>query len=141
MKQNRNDHGAYVRKVQEGTQSFAQDVLGEIERLQMLVATLETERESEAEKARESHEVLQSNEALRALAASLEAELNRLHEQAISLRAENERHQKEQARLQVEGRMQGKIIHECLPVTPGFGLSLLPPPSGGDDTGRSRVCP
>src|SRR5258708_4161427 len=71
MKQNRNDHGAYVRKVQEGTQSFAQDVLGEIERLQLLVATLE-------------------------------AEMNRLHEQAISLRAENERHQKEQARLQVQ---------------------------------------
>jgi len=102
MKQNRNDHGAYVRKVQEGTQSFAQDVLGEIERLQVLVATLEAERESEAEKAREAHDVLQSNEALRALAASLEAEMNRLHEQAISLRAENERHQKEQARLQVQ---------------------------------------
>jgi hypothetical protein len=102
MKQNRNDHGAYVRKVQEGTQSFAQDVLGEIERLQLLVATLEAERESEAEKARESLDVLKSNEALRALAASLEAEMNRLHEQAISLRAENERHQKEQARLQVQ---------------------------------------
>ena len=102
MKQNRNDHGAYVRKVQEGTQSFAQDVLGEIERLQLLVATLESERESEAEKARENHAVLQSNEALRALAASLEAEMNRLHEQAISLRAENERHQKEQMRLQVQ---------------------------------------
>jgi predicted RecB family nuclease len=39
---------------------------------------------------------------------------------------------REQARLQVEGRMQGKIIHECLPVAPGFGLSLLPPPSAGD---------
>ncbi len=102
MKQNRNDHGAYVRKVQEGTQSFAQDVLGEIDRLQVLVATLEAERKTEAEKARETHEVLQSNEALRALAASLEAEMNRLHEQAISLRAENERHQKEQARLQVQ---------------------------------------
>jgi GAF domain-containing protein len=102
MKQNRNDHGAYVRKVQEGTQSFAQDVLGEIDRLQVLVATLEAERKTEAEKARETHEVLQSNEALRALAASLEAEMNRLHEQAIALRAENERHQKEQARLQVQ---------------------------------------
>ena len=39
---------------------------------------------------------------------------------------------REQARLQVEGRMQGKIIHECLPIAPGFGLSLLPPPSAGD---------
>src|SRR5260221_11125259 len=104
MKQNRNDHGAYVRKVQEGTQSFAQDVLGEIERLQVLVATLEAERESETEKARESSEVLRSNEALRALAASLEAEMNRLHEQPIALRTENDRHQKEQRRLQVHLR-------------------------------------
>ena len=39
---------------------------------------------------------------------------------------------REQARLQVEGRMQRKIIHECLPIAPGFGLSLLPPPSDGD---------
>ena len=43
MKQNRNDHGAYVRKVQEGTQSFAQELLGELERLQVLVAALEAE--------------------------------------------------------------------------------------------------
>jgi predicted RecB family nuclease len=39
---------------------------------------------------------------------------------------------REQARLQVEGRTQGRIIHECLPVVPGFGLCLLPPPSAGD---------
>jgi hypothetical protein len=97
MKQS--DHGAYVRKVQEGAQSFAQDLLGEIERLRMLVATLEAERESLAGKAQEAHQVFKVNEALRALAASLEAEMNRLHEQAIAVRAENERHQKEQARL------------------------------------------
>jgi len=43
MKETRNDHGAYVRKVQEETQSFTQDVLGEMQRLQVLVATLERE--------------------------------------------------------------------------------------------------
>jgi hypothetical protein len=102
MNPSRNDHGAYVRKIQEGTQSFAQDVLGEIERLRVLVATLEAERESRAEKALDTAVVLQSNEALRALAASLEAEMNRLHEQAIALRAENERYQNEQARLRVQ---------------------------------------
>ncbi len=100
MKQS--DHGAYVRKVQEGAQSFAQDLLGEIERLQVLVAALEAERESQADKAQEAHQVFKVNEALRALAASLEAEMNRLHEQAIAVRAENERHQKEQARLQAQ---------------------------------------
>src|SRR5262245_4747562 len=102
MKQNRNDHGAYVRRVQEGTQTFAQDLLGEIERLRVLVAALEAEKLSGADKARETQDVMQSNEALRALAASLEAEMNRLHEQALALRAENERHQKEQSRLQAQ---------------------------------------
>ena len=46
MKHGPNDHGAYVRKVQEGTQSFAQDLIAEIERLQVLVAALEAEKES-----------------------------------------------------------------------------------------------
>ena len=32
MKDSRNGHGAYVRKVQEGTQSFTHDLLGEIGR-------------------------------------------------------------------------------------------------------------
>ena len=39
---------------------------------------------------------------------------------------------REQARLQVEGRAQGRVIHESLPVEPGFGLCLLPLPSAGD---------
>ena len=100
MKPIRNDHGAYVRKVQEGTQSLAQDLLAEIERLRVLVAALEAEKVSQTERARDMGEVLKSNEALRALAASLEAEMNRLHEQAVAVRAELDRHQKEQAVLQ-----------------------------------------
>ena len=39
---------------------------------------------------------------------------------------------REQARIQVEGREAGKLLHEFLPVTPGFGLACLPPPSHGD---------
>jgi hypothetical protein len=102
MKPTRNDHGAYVRKVQEGTQSFAQEILGELERLQVLVAALQAEKESLSDRIGEIHGAVKANEALRALAASLEAEMNRLHEQAIFLRAENERHEKEQARLQAQ---------------------------------------
>lgn len=102
MKPIRNDHGAYVRKVQEGTQSFAQELLGELERLQVLVAALEAEKESLSDRVGEFHGTVRANEALRALAASLESEMNRLHEQAIALRAENERHLKEQARLQAQ---------------------------------------
>jgi hypothetical protein len=99
MSQGRNDHGAYVRRVQEGTHTFAQSLLGEIERLHVLVASLEVEKETLADRTREIREALQANEALRALAASLEAEMNRLHEQVVSLRGQNERFEQEQARL------------------------------------------
>lgn len=39
---------------------------------------------------------------------------------------------REQARMQVAGREAGQVLHELLPVVPGFGLSLLPSPSQGD---------
>ncbi len=38
----------------------------------------------------------------------------------------------EQARLQVAGREAEQVLHELLPVVPGFGLALLPAPSPGD---------
>ena len=50
MKQSRNDHGAYVRRVQEGTHIFAQDLMAEIEKLRVLVAALEEEKEGLAER-------------------------------------------------------------------------------------------
>lgn len=39
---------------------------------------------------------------------------------------------REQARLQVEGRTKGRVLHETLPIVPGFGLCTLPAPSAGD---------
>ncbi|WP_422001739.1 TM0106 family RecB-like putative nuclease [Reyranella sp.] len=39
---------------------------------------------------------------------------------------------REQARLQVEGRAKGQVLHEVLPIVPGFGLCTLPAPSAGD---------
>lgn len=39
---------------------------------------------------------------------------------------------REQARVQVKGRTEGKAIHEVLPVQAGFGLTCLPEPSPGD---------
>ena len=40
---------------------------------------------------------------------------------------------REQARLQVQGRSEGKILHELLqPVEPGKGLAMFPPPSPAD---------
>jgi predicted RecB family nuclease len=39
---------------------------------------------------------------------------------------------REQARIQVQGRADGKVVHETLPLAPGFGLACLPEPSPGD---------
>jgi predicted RecB family nuclease len=39
---------------------------------------------------------------------------------------------REQARVQMRGRTEGKVVYETLAVTPGFGLTCLPPPSPGD---------
>src|SRR4029450_10499784 len=39
---------------------------------------------------------------------------------------------REQARLQVDGRSRGQIVHETLPVVAGIGLASLPAPSLGD---------
>jgi uncharacterized protein len=39
---------------------------------------------------------------------------------------------REQARIQVEGRVKGHVIHEALPVVSGYGLTRLPVPSPGD---------
>ena len=97
-----NDHGAYVRKVQEGTQTFTHELLSEIERLYLRVASLEVEKEALSDRAREVGEALKANEAFRALAASLEAEMNRLHEEVVTLRTANDRHESEQARLRAQ---------------------------------------
>ena len=39
---------------------------------------------------------------------------------------------REQARIQIKGREAGTVLHELLPITPGIGLTSLPPPSTGD---------
>lgn len=39
---------------------------------------------------------------------------------------------REQARLQVDGRVRGHVLFEILPVVAGFGLCTLPAPSPGD---------
>ena len=54
----RTDHGAYVRKVQEDTQSFAQGLIGEVERLRVLVARLESEKQTFVAQARDVETIL-----------------------------------------------------------------------------------
>ncbi len=48
---------------------------------------------------------------------------------------------REQARIQVKGRTEGKTIHETLPIQIGFGLTCLPEPSPGDIFFDSKVIP
>lgn len=80
IKDSRNDHGAYVRKVQEETQSFAQDVLGEMQRLQVLVTTLEREVSRQ-----------------QAQVAALRADGERLQQEEVALKAQLDRNRKETA--------------------------------------------
>jgi K+-sensing histidine kinase KdpD len=70
----RADHGAYVRKVQEDTQSFAQGLIGEVERLRVLVAALESEKQTLAAQAREIESVVRANDVLRAQIEGIKAE-------------------------------------------------------------------
>jgi predicted RecB family nuclease len=39
---------------------------------------------------------------------------------------------REQARIQMKGRAEGRAVYEVLPIVPGFGLAYLPEPSPGD---------
>ena len=39
---------------------------------------------------------------------------------------------REQARVQMRGRAEDKVVYEPLAVVPGFGLTCLPVPSAGD---------
>ena len=98
----KNDVGAYVRKVQEGAQRYAQDILIENERLRLLVTSLEGDKLMLADKAQMVGELIRANEALRTLATSLEGEVRRSQEQLVAIRAEAERHEAEEARLQVQ---------------------------------------
>ena len=73
-KPGRADHGAYVRKVQEDTQNFAQGLIGEVERLRVLVAALESEKATLAAQAREVETIVRANDALRAQIEGIRAE-------------------------------------------------------------------
>ena len=73
-KAGRTDHGAYVRKVQEDTQNFAQGLIGEVERLRVLVAALESEKETLAAQAREVETIVRANDVLRAQIEGIKAE-------------------------------------------------------------------
>jgi putative methionine-R-sulfoxide reductase with GAF domain len=95
-------HAAYVRKVQEDTQSFAQELIAEVERLKVLLASLESEKETLLGQSRDIEEIVRTNDILRAQAVGLESELARLRAQTNLMRTESDRHRQEEASLQAQ---------------------------------------
>ncbi len=94
--------GAYVRRVQEGTHRYAQDLFAENEKLQSVLKSLELERNSLVERVARSEDLQKSYEALKALTSTLEAEKGRLQEQLIALRDDLDRRERDRERLEKE---------------------------------------
>lgn len=84
-------HTAYVRRVQQDAQRCAEALLSENERLRKQVALLESDRRDFERRLREVEDGASLAEALRALAASLEAEKLRLQQRVADLEGELER--------------------------------------------------
>ena len=85
----RPDHGAYVRKVQEDTQSFAQGLIGEVERLRVRVAALESEKATLAAPGREIEAMMRVNDALRARIEGIKAETQAYSSRYAALEQQN----------------------------------------------------
>ena len=86
--------------MREDTQRYTHDLLADNEKLRVLIASLEAEKSTYAEKARMAEDILEANEVLRGVAASLESEKLRLQEQIVKLRGELAHYREERAHLQ-----------------------------------------
>jgi hypothetical protein len=97
------EHGRqYVDRVLEDTQRYAHDVLAENERLQRLVASLESERAQLAERNGILQGIERENQALQDVLASIEREKERLQLQLAVLREDGERRARDQSHLRDE---------------------------------------
>ena len=97
------EHEDYIRRIQEDTHRYSQNLLGENERLRARIATLEADCGRLEERSRRLDAVLATNDDLRAAGVFMAAEQQRLREQALALRDELLRHEK--SRLGLEGRL------------------------------------
>ncbi len=93
-------HAAYVRRVQQDAQRCAEALLADNERLRKQVALLENGRIDFERRLREAEDGATIAEALRALAASLEAETLRLRQRVADLEGELERTREGRATLE-----------------------------------------
>jgi hypothetical protein len=97
------EHGRqYVDRVLEDTQRYAHDVLAENERLQRLVASLESERAQLEARNSILQGIERENQALQGLLASIEQEKERLQQQLSALREDGERRARDQSHLRDE---------------------------------------
>ena len=92
--------GSYVRKVHEGTQHYTQDLLGENERLRLLVATLEAERSRLLRSASVREDMVLELDRLREAVALLETEKHRAQQLVLSSCEELDGHRRERAVLE-----------------------------------------
>jgi len=88
------EHEDYIRRIQEETQRYSQNLLAENERLRARIAALEADCGRLEQKARRVDGLQATNEGLRAVGSSMVAEQHRLREEAAALREELAQHEK-----------------------------------------------
>jgi GAF domain-containing protein len=84
MKKPADTLGSYVRKVHEGTQRYAQDLLAENDRLRVLAATLENDRARLEERVRSRDDVVRELDRLRESIAAVESDKQRAQQLLLS---------------------------------------------------------
>jgi hypothetical protein len=100
MKKPADTLGSYVRKVHEGTQKYAQDLLAENDRLRVLAATLENDRARLEERVRSRDDLVRELDRLRESIATVESDKQRAQQLLLSTCEELDSHRRERAQLE-----------------------------------------
>ena len=91
--------GAYVRRVAQDTQRYAEELMDENHRLRLRVTTLESEEQRLGEKLRSTDDVLRQNESLRTRVLALEGDKLGLQQRLVEVCGTLDRHLQDQAQL------------------------------------------
>jgi putative methionine-R-sulfoxide reductase with GAF domain len=91
--------GAYVRRVAQDTQRYAEELMGENHRLRLRVTTLESEEQRLGEKLRATDDVLRHNDALRTRVLALEGDKLGLQQRLVEVCGTLDRHLQDQEQL------------------------------------------
>jgi len=105
----------YVQRVREGAQKYTRELMGENNRLRVLIAALESDRARLAERVRSVEHVLEELDLLRGAVSTLEREKLGVQTQLFAAREELGRHRQERERLErqaVEVEMESRRFAE-----------------------------